>query len=75
MKTIACAVCASALLLLAACNTVKGVGQDIGKADLPICREIECFKYICIPVQLGCNVNRLQTSGLCVRNCCKSDKV
>ena len=32
MKTIVCAVCASAFLLLTACNTVKGVGQDIQKA-------------------------------------------
>nr|WP_315473383.1 entericidin A/B family lipoprotein [uncultured Rhodoferax sp.] len=32
MKTIVYAVCVSALLLLTACNTVKGVGQDIQKA-------------------------------------------
>ena len=36
MKAIVYAVCASALLLLTACNTVKGVGQDIGKAGSAI---------------------------------------
>ncbi len=32
MKTIICAACTAALLMLSACNTVKGVGQDIQKA-------------------------------------------
>ena len=32
MKTSLCVVCAAALLLLSACNTVKGVGQDLQKA-------------------------------------------
>ncbi|MEO7108333.1 MAG: entericidin A/B family lipoprotein [Rhodoferax sp.] len=32
MKTVITAVCAAALLMLTACNTVKGVGQDIQKA-------------------------------------------
>ena len=32
MKAIISAVCVATLLLLAACNTVKGVGQDIQKA-------------------------------------------
>ena len=32
MKTAITAVCAAALLMLTACNTVKGVGQDIQKA-------------------------------------------
>ena len=31
MKTIVSAVCVSALLLLGACNTVKGMGQDVQK--------------------------------------------
>ena len=32
MKTIICAACATVLLLLTGCNTVKGVSQDIQKA-------------------------------------------
>ena len=32
MKTAITAICAAALLMLTACNTVKGVGQDIQKA-------------------------------------------
>ncbi len=32
MKTVITAFCAAALLILTACNTVKGVGQDIQKA-------------------------------------------
>jgi predicted small secreted protein len=32
MKTAITALCAAALLMLTACNTVKGVGQDIQKA-------------------------------------------
>ncbi|MBK1683506.1 entericidin A/B family lipoprotein [Rhodoferax fermentans] len=32
MKTTLCVVSAAALLLLSACNTVKGVGQDLQKA-------------------------------------------
>ncbi len=32
MKIAITALCAAALLMLTACNTVKGVGQDIQKA-------------------------------------------
>ncbi|EHR72746.1 putative small secreted protein [Burkholderiales bacterium JOSHI_001] len=32
MKTLLIALCAAALLALAGCNTVKGMGQDIQKA-------------------------------------------
>jgi predicted small secreted protein len=32
MKIILTAVCAAALLLLSACNTVKGMGQDLQRA-------------------------------------------
>jgi predicted small secreted protein len=32
MKTTFYAVCAATLLLLTACNTVKGMGQDLQKA-------------------------------------------
>ncbi|WP_138516700.1 entericidin A/B family lipoprotein [Rhodoferax bucti] len=32
MKTTLIAACAAALLLLSACNTVKGMGQDLQKA-------------------------------------------
>ncbi len=32
MKTTLLAACAAALLLLAGCNTVKGMGQDLQKA-------------------------------------------
>jgi predicted small secreted protein len=32
MKTAFYAVCAATLLLLSACNTVKGMGQDLQKA-------------------------------------------
>jgi len=32
MKTTLYALCAAALLLLSACNTVKGMGQDLQKA-------------------------------------------
>jgi predicted small secreted protein len=32
MKTSITAICAAALLMLTACNTVKGMGQDIQKA-------------------------------------------
>jgi predicted small secreted protein len=32
MKTTLTVVCAAALLLLSACNTVKGMGQDLQKA-------------------------------------------
>lgn len=32
MKTALIAACASVLLLLSACNTVKGMGQDLQKA-------------------------------------------
>jgi predicted small secreted protein len=32
MKTSITAICAAVLLMLTACNTVKGMGQDIQKA-------------------------------------------
>jgi predicted small secreted protein len=32
MKTMITALCTATLLMLSACNTVKGVGQDIQKA-------------------------------------------